>query len=179
MAKRRVGADYGWVGPVIILGVVAGGGYLVWKYLLPSLQSGNSANNATTTAANTTAAAQSQQQATAAGIQPTLNANEMANIANEIYSLGKSASSINDLEAVTSQILECNNLADFNGVVAAFGTKNIPESSWAPCYSLGVGCTSVGLGTFISALYQQFDPTGAELQNLNQSLPNIGVTYQF
>lgn len=183
MAKRRVGADYSWVGPVVILGLVAGGGYLAWKYLLPALQSGNSANNSTTATANTTAAAQSQQQAAAAGIQPTLNANEMANIANQVYSLGKSASSVNDLENITSQLVQCNNLADFNGVVAAFGNKSIPSgdvtSSLNICFSLGIGCISVGLGTFVTTIYNAYDPTGAELQNLNQAMTAIGVNYQF
>jgi hypothetical protein len=183
MAKRRVGADYSWVGPVIMLGVVGGGAYLVWKYVLPGLQSGNSANNSTTAAANTTAAQQSQQQAAAQGIQPTLNANEMANIANEIYSLGKSASGTSDLDAITNQLAQCNNLADFNGVVAAFGNKNIPSgdvtSSLNLCFSLGVGCISVGLGTFVTTIYNAYDPTGGELNFLNNAMHNIGVTYTF
>lgn len=183
MAKRKVGGSYDWVGPVAILAAVAGAGYLVYKYVLPALQSGNSANNSGTTAANQTAAQQSNAQAAAAGIQPTLNANEMANIANQVYSLGKSASGISDLQAITQQLDQVNNIADLNGVIEAFGTKNIPSgdvtSSFNLCFSLGIGCTAVGLATFVNTIYSAYDPSGGELETLNSYFSSQGINYSF
>lgn len=183
MEKRRVGADYGWVGPVAVLAGIAGIGYLVYKYVIPSLQSGNSANNAATTTANQTAAQQAQAQATAAGIQPTLNANEIAAIANEVYTAGKNAASATDLEAITQNLTQCNNIADLNGVIAAFGTKSIPSgdvtSNLNLCFSLGIGCISVGLDTFVVTIYTAYDPTGQSLENLNSYFTSQGINYQF
>jgi hypothetical protein len=183
MSSRRVGADYSWVGPVVTVAALVGGGYFVYKYLLPALQSGNSANNSTTTAANTAAAQTSIAQASAQGIAATLNANEMANIANQVYTLGKNATGVADLDSITTQLVQCNNLADFNGVVAAFGSRNIPSgdvtSSLNLCFSLGIGCTSVGLGTFVTTIFNAYDSSGASLQALNDAMYNIGVTYQF
>lgn len=183
MARSRVGADYGWVGPVAILAALAGTVYLVVKYVIPSLQSGNSANNQATTTANQSAAIQSQQQASAAGIQPTLNANELANIANQVYSLGKSASGIGDLQSINDQLTQCNNIADLNGVISAFGTRNIPSgdvtSSFNVCFSLGIGCTSVGLATFVRTIYMAYDPSGGELETLNGYFADQGINYTF
>lgn len=183
MARRRVGADYGWVGPVAILAGLVGAGYLAYKYLLPSLQSGNSANNAATTDANAAASSASNAAAAAAGIQPTLNANELANIANQVYSLGKNASSISDLSAINDQLTQCNNIADLNGVITAFGTRNIPSgdvtSSFSLCFSLGIGCTSVGLAAFVHTLYAAYDPSGSELQTLNGYFSSQGINYTF
>ena len=183
MAKRRVGADYGWIGPVAIVGALVGAGYLAWKYLIPALQNGNSANNATTTAANQTAAQQSAAQAAAAGIAPTLNANEMANIANQVYSLGKNASGLSDLQEINGQLTQCNNIADLNGVIAAFGTKSIPSgdvtSSLNTCFSLGIGCISVGLATFVDTIYGAYDPSGSELETLNSYFSSQGINYTF
>jgi hypothetical protein len=183
MANRKVGADYGWVGPVAVLAALFGAGYLVVKYVLPGLQSGNSANNSATTNANTSAAAASTAAAAAAGIQPTLNANEMANIANQVYSLGKSASGLSDLQAINDQLTQCNNIADLNGVISAFGTRNIPSgdvtSSTNMCFSLGIGCTSVGLAAFVHTIYAAYDPTGDELQTLNGYFSGQGINYTF
>jgi hypothetical protein len=183
MPKRRVGGDYSWVGPVAILAALGGAAYLTVKYLIPAIQSGNSANNSSTTAANQTAAQQSQAQAAATGITATLNANEMANIANQVYSIGKSASGISDLQAITAQLDQCNNIADLNGVISAFGSKNIPSgdvtSSTNLCFSLGIGCTSVGLATFVSTIYAAYDPTGGELETLNGYFSSQGINYTF
>jgi hypothetical protein len=171
------------VGPVAILAALGGAAYLTVKYLLPALQSGNSANNSSTTASNQSAAQQSQAQAAAAGVTATLNANEMANIANQVYSIGKSASGVSDLEAITQQLDQCNNIADLNGVISAFGTKSIPSgdvtSSFNLCFSLGIGCTSVGLATFIHTIYMAYDPTGGELETLNGYFASQGINYTF
>lgn len=180
---RKVSGSYDWVGPVVMLAAVAGVGYLAYKYLIPALQSGNSKNNSATESANQSAAQQAQQQAADAGIQPTLNANELANIANQVYSLGKNATGIGDLQQITQQLIQVNNIADLNGVIAAFGTKSIPSgdvtSSLNLCFSLGIGCTSVGLATFVETIYAAYDPTGQELESLNSYFSSSGINYTF
>lgn len=181
MARRKVGADYGWVGPVAILGALVGAGFLVVKYLMPALQSGNSKNNEQTEAANSTAAQQSQQQASAAGIQPTLNANELAGIANEVYTLGANATDSTVLAQMNDQLTQVNNIADLNGVIAAFGTKaiNASMSSYSMCGLFGYNCQSMGLNAFVNLIYGAFDASGSYKETLNGYFSDQGINYTF
>lgn len=183
MARRRVGGDYSWVGPVAVLAALGGLTYVFVTKILPSIQSGSSTNNKGTTDANAAAAAASQAAATAAGIQPTLNANEIANISSQVYSLGRSASGASDLQGIIDQLSQCNNIADLNGVITAFGTKNIPSgdvtSSFNTCFSLGLDCTAVGLATFVHTIFMAYDPTGDYLENLNSYFSSQGINYTF
>jgi hypothetical protein len=179
--SRKVGADYGWVGPVAILAAVGGLGFLAWKYLLPSLQTGNSANNAATTDTNTAASTASQTAAAAAGIQPTLNANEMAGIANEVYTLGTQASDSSALGPINDQLTQVNNIADLNGVIAAFGTKqvNASMSAYSSCSLLGYGCQALGLQAFVDVIYGAFDTSGSYKETLNAYFSAQNINYQF
>lgn len=181
MARRKVGADYGWVGPVAILGALFGAGYLVYKYVLPSLQTANSANNKATTDTNTTAAQASTAAAAAAGIQPTLTPNEMAGIANTVYTLGTQATDSSACGSINNQLDQVNNIADLNGVIAAFGTKeiNASMSSYSTCSLLGFSCQAVGLSAFINSIYGAFDVDGSYRASLNTFLSQQGINYQF
>lgn len=181
MARRKVGADYGWVGPVAILAAIGGLGLLAWKYLLPSLQTGNSANNAATIDTNASASTASQAAAAAAGIQPTLNANEMAGIANQVYTLGANATDSSVLGSMNDQLTQVNNIADLNGVISAFGTKqvNASMSSYSMCSLLGYGCQALGLQAFVDLIYKSFDSSGSYLETLNGYLSSQNINYQF
>jgi hypothetical protein len=181
MARRKIGADYGWVGPVAILAAMAGVGFLVVKYLLPSLQTANSANNSATTDTNNTAAQQSQAATAAAGIQPTLTPNEMAGIANQVYTLGTQATDSSACVSINDQLSQVNNIADLNGVIAAFGTKqvNASMSYFSMCSLLGYSCQALGLQAFVDLIYKSFDTDGSYMEILNGYLSSQNINYQF
>jgi hypothetical protein len=180
MSKRKIGSDYGWILP---LGVVVGGGAVLYSLWQKFGQSGNAANNATVNTANTNAAAASAAAASAAGINPTMNANQAANIANQVYTTGVAASGPMDLSTINNAITQVNNIADLNLVISAFGTKSIPSgdiTSWTNmCLSLGINCTSVGLADFVRVVFAAYDPTGQYLENLNTYMSEQGINYTF
>lgn len=180
MARRRIGADYGWVGPVAILAALGGLAYVAVKYLLPG-PSGNSANNQGATDANAAAAKAAAAAATAAGVQPTLNANEMAGIANEVYTLGANATDGSVLGSMNNQLTQVNNIADLNGVISAFGTKqiNATMSSYSMCAIVGLNCQAMGLQSFVDLIYGAFDIDGSYKQTLNGYLSSTNINYQF
>lgn len=145
--------------------------------------SGISANNTSVTTANSSAAQSSQAAAAAQGINPTMNANQAANIANQVYTAGLNASSPSAMITMNNALEQVNNIADLNLVIQAFGTKQVPSgdiTSWYnTCLSLGINCTSVGLGDFVRLLYAAYDPSGQYLQSLNQFLSETGINYTF
>jgi hypothetical protein len=182
--KRRVGKAEDLVVPLAIGAVIIGGAWLLLNKLgniLPSSAQG--ANNQGTTDANTQAAAASASQTAAQGVSATLTPNQMAGIANDVNNLGIAASGPNDLGSINSTLDQVNNIADLNGVIAAFGTKKIPAgdiTAWYnTCLSLGINCTAVGLGAFIQAVYAAYDSTGNYLNTLNNYLYDQGINYQF
>lgn len=182
MARKKIGADYGWVGPLAVLAALGITGWIIYNKF-PGLFSANSANSQQTTDANTSAAASSAAAATQAGIKATLNANQMANIANQVYSIGTTDPGLGgtvDLGSINAQLTQVNNIADLNGVISAFGTKSISTGPWYSwCSQLGFDCTAVGLGSFVHVVYTSNDSTGQFLENLNNFLSDQGINYTF
>jgi hypothetical protein len=181
MSRRRVSGDYGWVGPVAILAGLGGLTYVVVKYVLPSLQSANSANNAATTQTNQTAAQASTAADAAAGIKPTLTPNQLAGIANAVYTAGSQATDYTGCSEINAQLEQLNNMADLNGVIAAFGTKevNASMSSYSLCSTLGLSCQALGFLAFCDLIYQNFDVNGQFLSSINQFFSDQGINFQF
>lgn len=183
MARKKIGGDSSWIMPAVIGVGVLGFAYLIAQKLGLFTQSGGAANNKSTTDANTTAAAASSASAAAQGVQPTINANEAANIANQVYGIGTTAATTSDLYTMTQQLTQVDNIQDLNMVIAAFGTKQMPASnlsSWTgACMDLGISCTSVGLGDWVRVIYQSVDSSGQALANLNSYFSSTGINYSF
>jgi hypothetical protein len=179
--RKKISGAADYIVPIGLIGIVA---FALYKMgIFSGTFSGSGANNQGTTDANASAASQAAAQAAAQGIKATLSPNEAASIANSVYSLGVNASDTSALSQITNLLSQVNNIADLNAIIAAFGTKKIPSgdiTAWYnTCLSLGVNCTSVGLGTFIDSVYQAYDPSGGYLSNLNQFLQDQGINYSF
>lgn len=183
MGRKKISGDYGWVMPTVVGVAVLGIGYLIAQKLGLFTQSGGSANNSGTTAANSSAAAASTAADQASGAKVTLSPNEIANIANQVYGAGTTATQLSDLFTMTNQLTQVNNAADLNAVIAAFGTKQMPANSFSAwsgtCMSLGISCTAVGLGDYVRVVYQYVDPTGQALSDLNSYFSSQGINYTF
>jgi hypothetical protein len=183
MSRKKVGGDSSWILPAVVGVGILGFGYLIAQKLGLFSQSGGAANNKSTTDANTSASAASTAAAAAAGVKATINDNEAANIANQVYGIGTTASTMTDLYTITQQLTQVNNVQDLNMVISAFGTKQMPSgniSNWTgACTLLGISCTSVGLGDWVRVIYQSIDPTGQALSNLDSYFSEQGINYSF
>jgi hypothetical protein len=185
MAKRRVSGSADYILPIAL---VLGGGFLLYQLFksggLLNLTSGGGANNTGTAATNTAAAQATAAQLAAKGVVATITADQAASVANQIYTTGLGASDSSACITINNLLTGAiTNAADLNMIISAFGTKNIPSgnvTSWYnTCISLGINCTAVGLGGFISAIYGAYDTTGQYLQNLDSFLTAQNVNFQF
>lgn len=181
MARRKIGSDYGWILPLGVVALLGGVAYVLYQKFGGA--SGTTANNTGTASANTSAAAASAAAAAAAGINPTMNANQLANIANQVYGIGVAASGPNDLASMNNALTQVNNIADLNGVISAFGNKQMPADSVSQyaglCMNFGINCTTVGLGDWVRVIYAAYDSTGQYLATLNNYMSNQGINYTF
>jgi hypothetical protein len=181
MRGHRVSGPADYIIPLAVVGGIGVLAYFLVSKLGSALTTANSQNNTGTTTANQSAATASTAQASAAGINPTLTPNQMAAIANTVYTLGTSNPDASTPDSINNQLTQVNNIADLNGVIAAFGTKNIATSTSLlnTCYTLGLSCTSVGLQTFVDTVYNYWDTTGSAMETLNEFLSSQGINYQF
>lgn len=185
MRRKKVSGTADYILPIAL---VVGGGFLLYQLFksggLLSLTSGGGANNTGTAAANTAAAQATAAQLAAQGVVATITADQAASVANQIYTTGLGASDSSACITINNLLTDAiTNTADLNMIISAFGTKNIPSGSvtawYNTCISLGINCTAVGLGGFISAIYGAYDTTGQYLQNLDSFLSDQGVKFQF
>jgi hypothetical protein len=186
--KRKSGRISGSADYILPIALVVGGGFLLYQLFktggILNLTSGGGANNTGTTAANSAAATATAQQLAAQGVVATITPNQAASVANQIYTVGLAASDSSACVTINNLLTgSINNGADLNAIISAFGTKNIPSgnvTSWYnTCISLGINCTAVGLGAFISAIYGAYDTSGQYLSNLDSYLTEQGINYQF
>ena len=185
MRRKKVSGTADYILPIAL---VVGGGFLLYQLFksggLLNLTSGGGANNTGTTAANTAAAQTTAAQLAAQGVVATITADQAASVANQIYTTGLGASDSSACITINNLLTGAvTNTADLNMIISAFGTKNIPSGNvtawYNTCISLGINCTAVGLGGFISAIYGAYDTTGQYLQNLDSFLSDQGVNFQF
>jgi hypothetical protein len=181
MVNKKVSGAADYIIPLAVVGGIGILAYFLVTKLGGLLTTSNSQNNKQTTDANASASAASQAQASAAGINPTLTPNQMAAIANQVYTLGTTGSDPSALTQINNQLTQVNNIADLNGIIAAFGTKEIATSSSLlnSCYALGFNCTAVGLSAFVDLVYQALDSTGGYLETLNEFLSAQNINFQF
>lgn len=174
-------ADY-----ILPIGLLLGGGYLLYQFFKPGgfLSTGAGNNNSSVSTANSSAATQTAQQLAAQGIKPTITADSAANVANQVYTAGLNATDASACITINNLLTGAiNNAADLNLIVSAFGTKSIPAGNvtawYNTCLSLGLNCTSVGLGDFVHSIYGAYDSSGQYLSALDDFLTAQGISYQF
>lgn len=126
--------------PFILIAALGIGGYFLYQAItgggLSNLFSGagakaSAANQASIQATNASATAATQAQVTASGQQPTLTPSQLASNANSIFNDGIQGNPVpdSDQESIRDTVIECNNTADWIGLVAAFGSRNVTDSN--------------------------------------------------
>lgn len=144
--KKRIGdTDYGWILP---LGILAAGGFLIWKFF-GSGSSAGSQNNAAIDASTAATAASDLAASQAAGVQQSLPDSTLNTMSDTLYQLiGNYTGDYSSIDNVVTQV---QNNTDWYRLLQIFGTKkfNSSGSSFNSCALTGglFGCDSWDLGS--------------------------------
>jgi len=175
MAKRKKIGDNDYT-PLILLAVIAAGGYYLYKMISNNDNSKNNANLAAGVAATT---ASSISAAEAAGISQQLSDSQLQTIADTVFRDGmkqKGNAATADQDDIVYQLSLPGNLVDLLKVVQDFGVKYVDNSGILPtlCSEFGVNCPSIDMGAFLHAVLDS-----DHLDQVNQNLSGNGISYAF
>jgi hypothetical protein len=153
---------------------IAVAGYFILKEL-GVFGGGNAgaANANAMTASTASGAAAALTQAKAQGDIVTLNASQVASLANGIYNAG--VASPVDETTIYDSIQQCNTLSDLLSVIQSFGTK---QAGGMMCSLFG-GFLSDTCGTYDLPSFVRASVDSTTLQAINQYLGGMGINYQF
>lgn len=154
--KAKVGGDYDWVGPVIMLAALGGAGYFLYTFISKaSPTSGTAANNAAVNTNSAATAASSLAAAQAAGVAQTIDDTTLNGYATTLTNLLIQSNQGWPLPAdaqaqVQNVVLNVNTSADWFRLVQLFGTKSYNAgSSYSLCGMFGIACQTADLPSLI------------------------------
>lgn len=164
MARRKIGAASDWVLPI---GVLAIGGYLVYKFV-GSGATGTAQNNANINANTAATAASDLSASQAAGVAQTVSDSTLNGYADTLYQLLGNGGDPAQIDQVVTMV---NNATDWYRLVQLFGTKQFNSGgSFSTCALLGLGCDSWDL---LSALRNVLP--AQNLANINTYFSDQGI----
>ncbi len=167
---RKVGSiDYT---PFVLLGALGIGAYFLYTKFFGS--GGNAANNQSIDQGTAQSVASDIASQQAAGAIQTLSNAEASGIATQLYNLGIGSKSQTDQDKMVRLIIQANTELDLLTIEKFFATKQAASSVFSTCYTLGIGCQSYDLATWLgTALDQQ------HLATVNNYFSSIGVYTSF
>jgi hypothetical protein len=149
MAKRKIGAVSDYIVP---LALVAGGGYLIWKYLLSGsagINSATSSNNSTSTANTASTAASDLAASQSKGVTQTIADSTISGYADSLFQL---LANDGDPSSIVQIVTQVNNATDWYRLVQLFGTRQFNTGSqFSACALLGLACDSLDLSSALRA----------------------------
>lgn len=179
--KKKKGQGMGSIDytPFLLLAALGIAGYVVYEKFFGggAGTAASAANKTAVTTTNATATAQTQADIAATGQTPTLTASQLSSNANSIFSLGLTGNPVpdDDQEQIRDIVIECNNDADWIGLVSAFGTKNVSSAGFLQQNTSGGNLSSNAddLPTFLRGTLDQ-----SYIDSINDFFTNTGINAQ-